>query len=287
MERRLLRIVLPLLLCAPLLTAQTVLVEDYRFGDFSEAVALSVDQFGGVFVVDAGASSIYKYDIRGGKLGEFGGAGWDNTQFDRPSGIDASLGLAVYVSDEGNNRVARFDRGLHFMAALSGDAGSLEQGFGYPLDVVNSALEDLYVLDGENHRVIAFSGFNRVTDVFGDIASGDGRLTDPVAMAMGGSRLYVLESHRVAAFDLFGNFLFAFGSGHFDKARGITASGKGVLVVTDDALHFFQTDGTFIRTIERNAMVLAGDSGVFRDAAYTPRFLLLLTNRSCIIFPNN
>lgn len=287
MSRLLHRIVLPLLLCAPVLTAQPILVEDYRFGDFTDAMSLSVDQFGGVYIIDAGASTISKYDIRGGLMGETGGMGWDETQFDRPRGIDASLGLAVYVADEGNNRISRFDRGLHFMAALNGDAGDLGQSFGYPLDVVNSSFEDLFVLDGENNRIIALSGFYRVTDVFGDIASGEGRLTEPVAMAMGGRSLFVLEAHRVAAFDFFGNYLYAFGQGTFENARGIAATTEQVVVVADDALHFFRIDGTFSYTVPRRSIVLAGDSEPFRDAAYTPRFLLLLTQRSCIIFPNN
>ncbi len=264
------------------------MVEEYRFGDFTDAEALSVDQFGHIYVVDGGSARILKCDMTGSTVAEVGGYGWDETQFDRPTGIDARLGIAVYVADYGNNRISRFDRGLRFMAALGGENAAADPGFGYPLDVVNSSLEQLFVLDGENNRVLAMSGFRSVAQVFGGIEAGEGRLREPVAMAADDSKyLYVLESDRVVAFDLFGNFLFHFGSAHISDAQGITVHDGRVLVVTPDALHWYSAKGDFLRSVTRAEMVLAGDSGEFRDAAYTVPFLLILTQRSCILFPNN
>ncbi|MDT8322821.1 MAG: NHL repeat-containing protein [Bacteroidota bacterium] len=269
-------------------TAPRPMIEEYRFGNFTDATALSVDQFGHVYIVDKGDATVRKFDMRGKLAAEVGGAGWEDTQFDRPSGIDARLGLAVYVADYGNDRVARYDRGLRFMAALRGDDITGDGRFGYPLDVANSSLEQLFVLDGENNRVLALSGFRNVERVFGGIEAGEGRLTDPVAIATDDSRyLYVLESGRVAAFDLFGNFLFHFGSGLFADAEGITASDGRVLVITPDALHLFSARGDHRHSVTRAEMVLAGESGPFRDAAYTVPFLLILTKQSCILFPNN
>jgi DNA-binding beta-propeller fold protein YncE len=279
-----------LLLISPLQdsAAQQPMVEEYRFGSFTEAEALSLDQFGNVYVVDGNRSTVLKFDLHGTLLAEVGGSGWDDTQFDRPTGIDAGLGIAVYVADYGNNRITRFDRGLHFTASLGGDDAAADPGFGYPLDVLNSSFEQLFVLDGENNRVLSLSGFNRVTQVFGGMESGEGRLSEPVALALDGSRhLYVLESGRVAAFDLFGNFLFHFGSDQFSDAQGISVHKGRVLVVTPDALHQYATDGEFLHTVTREQMVLAGECGEFRDATYTAPFLLLLTERSCILFPDN
>jgi hypothetical protein len=293
--RVLLALVASLLLLPPQAGAQdaaaqppAALIEEYRFGSFTDATALSVDAFGQVYIVDRGDATVRTFSLRGEMAAEVGGPGWDDTQFDRPSGIDARLGLAVYVADYGNNRVSRFDRGLRFMAALRGDDMSGDHGFGYPLDVANSSLEQMFILDGENNRVLALSGFRSVERNFGGIESGEGRLSDPVALATDDSRyLYVLETGRVVAFDLFGNFLFHFGSGQFSDAEGITVYGGQVLVVTPDALHFFSSRGEHRRSITREQMVLAGESGAFRDAAYTVPFLLILTQQSCILFPNN
>ncbi|MBR9976796.1 MAG: hypothetical protein KFH87_01800, partial [Bacteroidetes bacterium] len=91
-------------------------VEEYRFGSFVSAEAISTDQFGNIFIADAGTSVVYKFDIQGKQLAEVGGPGWGSQQFDRPTGIDAQLGIAVYVADMGNSRISRFDRDLNFMA---------------------------------------------------------------------------------------------------------------------------------------------------------------------------
>ncbi len=264
------------------------LVEEYRFGSFVSAEAVSVDPFGNVFVADAGTSTLRKFDIRGRQLAEVGGPGWDNEQFDRPTGIEARPGIAIYVADMGNNRISRFDRDLHFMAALDGADGTIDPGFGYPLDVAQSAFEQLFVLDGENNRVLAMSGFKTVNRVFGDIASGDGRLQEPVALATDGDKLlYVLESGRIAVFDYFGNYLRQFGRGVFTDAQGLALLPGRLLVVTPDALHFFTPAGDHLRSIERSGMVLAGDTGEFRDAVWSSPFLLILTTHSCILFPTN
>lgn len=264
------------------------IVEEYRFGSFLSAEAISTDQFGNVFVADAGAMVIHKFDIRGKQLAEVGGPGWGSQQFDRPTGIDARLGIAVYVADMGNNRISRFDRDLNFMATLDGDDGSIDPGFGYPVDVAQSALEQMFILDSENNRILALRGFGHVERVFGGIDAGPGRLRDPVALATGTEeRLYVLESGRVVMFDYFGNFLGYFGNDLFTDAQGLTVTPRGILVVTPDTLYLFAAEGDHLRTIPRSSLVFASDAGEFRDAIYTRIFLLILTTHSCILFPTN
>ncbi|MFA6233179.1 MAG: NHL repeat-containing protein [Bacteroidota bacterium] len=263
------------------------MVEEYRFGTFVAAEAISTDHFGNIFIADAGTSTLQKFDIRGQKLTEVGGPGWDNERFDRPMGVDASPGIAVYVADMGNNRISRFDRDLHFMAALNGDDENIGPGFGYPMDVAQSSLEQLFILDGENGRVLAVSGFKAVDRVFGDIGSGDGRLQNPVALATDGAKmLYVLESGRVVVFDYFGNFIRQFGRGILSDAKGLAVTADITLVVSPDTLHFFSPAGDHLRSVDRMGMILAGETGQFRDAIYTSPFLLILTTHSCILFPS-
>lgn len=262
------------------------LVEDFRFGAFTSAEALSVDVFGNVFVLDAGASVLRKFDASGRALAEVGGPGWDSQQFDRPTGVDARTGIAVYVADMGNSRVTRFDRDLGFMATLRGDDGGIDPGFAYPVDVAQSPLEQLFILDGENSRVLALRGFNTVERVFGGIESGAGRLQDPVALATdGGTLLYVLESDRVVVFDYFGNYLRQFGRGRVQDAQGIAVLPQGLLVVTPETLHLFAPDGEHRRDIGRADLVLAAPAEEFRDAAATPKHFILLTTHHCILFP--
>lgn len=271
-----------------LLMAQNpeVLVEDYRFGAFGSARSVAVDQFDRIFVTDAQASTVSRYTLNGTREVEIGGPGWNDTQLYEPRGVDASLGIAVYVADWGNHRIVRYDRNLNVQSTYStADDPSSEVRFGYPLDVVSSEFEDLYILDGENQRVISSRGFSKVTNVFGGIESGDGRLHDPVAMAIDRKhRLFVLEPGRVVVFDSFGNFTGAFGEGAFSDARGIAAAEDRILVVASDALLLFRGDGSLLREWSRETMVLAARTGEFRDAVMLRDRILLLTEESVIIF---
>ncbi len=276
-----------MLLCAAFTAhAQDVLVEDYRFGDFQSAHSVAVDQFGHVYISDAGNALLRKFTLKGELLAEMGGPGWSTGQFDQLRGIDASLGIAIYAADRGNRRIVRLDRDLNVVGSLSGE--TLTDGFGFPVDVTASSFETLYILDSENSRVVAVNGFTSVQLTFGGIEAGPGRLREPLAMAQGaGDRLYVLESGRVVVFDLFGGYRFQFGEQILHEARGIAATSERVAVVTTTALHLFSAAGELLATYDRERFVLAGIGQEFRDVAFSPGFLLLLTHRSCIIIPVN
>jgi hypothetical protein len=273
-------------LAAGVAQAQDMLVEEYRFGEFESAHAVALDQFGHVYVSDAASSMLRKFNIKGELLAEMGGHGWGGTQFDQLRGIDASLGVAVYAADRGSRRIVRLDRDLNVVGALSGEDGTVDVG--YPVDVTASTFETLYILDGENARVLAVNGFSSVARSFGGIEAGEGRLRNPVAMAQAGSDLlYVLEAERVVAFDLFGSYRFHFGVGQLRDARGIAVSGERVAVVLPDALLLYSVAGELLSKFDRTAMVLASAGQEFRDIAFGRNFLLILTERSCILIPVN
>ncbi len=283
------RLAIWILLAAATVSAargQDMLVEEYRFGDFQSAHAVAIDQFGNVFVSDAGSSLLRKFSMKGELLAEVGGHGWGSTQFDQLRGIDASLGIAIYAADRGNRRVVRLDRDLNVVGSLSGESGSAD--FGFPVDVAASSFETLFILDSENSRVAAVNGFSSVAHTFGGIEAGPGRLHEPVALTQVGSELLcVLEHERVVVFDLFGSYRFHFGEGVLRDARGISAAGDRIAVITKTELHIFSTAGELLATIGRDKMALGGAVQEFRDIAYGPDFLLILTNRTCILIPVN
>jgi hypothetical protein len=273
-------------LAAGVARAQDMLVEDYRFGEFEAAHAIALDQFGHVYISDAGSSLIRKFSIKGELLAEMGGHGWGGAQFDQLRGIDASLGVAVYAADRGNRRIVRLDRDLNVVGSLSGESGGAD--FGYPIDVTASTFETLFILDGENARVVAVNAFSSVVRSFGGIDAGDGRLRNPVALAQAGSeRLYVLEAERVVVFDLFGSYRFHFGVGQLRDARGIAVSGERVAVVLPDGLLLYSEAGELLAKFDTTGMALASTGQEFRDIAFGRDFLLILTERSCILIPVN
>jgi DNA-binding beta-propeller fold protein YncE len=264
-----------------------VLVEEFRFGDFRRAHRIESDPFGNIFVSDAVSHSVHKYGPDGRRIALAGGPGWSASQFDQPAGIDAALGVAVYVADRGNNRIVRLDKDLNVMGVFSTrDDPSAESSFGEPLDVVITKLENMFILDGENSRVVTTSGFATVDRVFGGVDGGQGRLRKPLAMARGeDDRLYVLEADRVAAFDTFGNYIFSFAYKLFDDAKGIACSKGRVAVVTSSDLFIFTAEGMPEQRFSRELFVFAGETGPFEDVAMTDTRLYILTAREALVFP--
>ena len=286
-------------LCAasPALRAQenSVLVEDYRFGNFTNATSIEIDVFGSVLVSDAGAHLLRKFQQDGTPAEQAGGQGWGPNQFDEPRGIDAHLGLVVYVADKGNHRIVRLDRSLNALGSFStqdnptSDAQSgNDASFGSPLDVVITKLENLAILDGDNARVVMTSGFATVDKTFGGMESGEGRLRQPLAMARtNDDMLHVLEAKRVVVFDSFGNFRFAYAYNIFEDAKGISFHNGRVAVVTPAGLYLFKADGTYEARWTRERFALAGATAPFADVAMTDERIFLLTATTVLVFTHS
>ena len=263
-----------------------VFVEDFRFGTFISASNIEVDPFGMVYVSDAGTHMLGKFTSDGQPLAFVGGRGWGVDEFDHPSGIDAQLGIVLYVADRENHRVIRLDKNLHAVGSFSTkNAPSPELSFGSPRDVVLTSMGNLLVLDGENGRICSTSGFAIVEQSFGGVESGEGRLRSPIALSrFTDDRITVLESDRICMFDAFGNYIFSTAYNIFEDARGIACHKNRVAVVTPSELHIFKADGTLEKSYTRNRFVFAGETGAFQDVAMTDTRMYILTAKSVLVF---
>ncbi len=235
-----------LLLCVPGLQAQdTLFVEESFFGSFGNAARIAVDASGTIYVLDDARHTLSLFSERGTHQRLVGGYGWDATTLDRPTGV-ATDGLTIYVSDYGNHRIVRYDRNLVFLSALSTRDTSISSAqFGYPLGLALSKQGDLFVLDGENLRVVQFDSRSGFVRSFGSLEAGEGRLQRPLEVAVSeDDKVLVLEPDRIAQFDYAGNFLSSIGRGTFTGAKGMAVGRRGIMVVANDTLHLFDSKGS-------------------------------------------
>jgi DNA-binding beta-propeller fold protein YncE len=132
--------------------------ETFSVGSFERATHIFAGKQGAIYVLDADQNKIFYFSDITQIPKSIGGFGWSAGSFDRPTGI-ATDGINVYVSDYGNHRIQRFDRNLNYISSFStrDTSGQADMRFGYPLDVALSELGDLFVLDGENLRVLKFN----------------------------------------------------------------------------------------------------------------------------------
>ena len=271
-----------LLLSAIILRAEapdTMLVEQKALGSFQRATRLITNPQGWIYVLDAERNLAILMKAEEEPSSSVGGYGWSSTTFDQPTGL-ATDGLNLYVADRGNHRLMRFDRSLNFISSfVTRDTSLLAARFGSPLGVALSRLGDLFVLDGENLRVVKFAANMQYERSFGDIDDERSRLRQPVKILISpDDRVLVLESDRLLEFDYFGQYLRAIGSGSFHDARGFCFVRGGIIVVTPTTLCWFDDRGDLLREIPATEIASGTPIGGMEDVVGGADRLLLLTS---------
>ncbi|MBI4419068.1 MAG: hypothetical protein HY563_09830, partial [Ignavibacteriales bacterium] len=154
----------------------------------------------------------------------------------------------------------------------------------YPVGVALSKQGDLFILDGENVRVLKFDRRSSFERTFGGREAGPGRLTSPVEILVTmQDQVLVLEDDRIIEFDFAGNFVRTIGGGMISAARGFGETADGVAVVTADVLWFFDRNGSPLTRIEI-PMIVASVSLDPADVAVLHDRVYLLTRESVVAF---
>jgi len=280
---------IPLLLAAATTfwfgSPDTLLVGEKTVGTFQHATRVVSSPQGWVYVIDAERNLVVSIDAEGVPRSSVGGYGWSPTAFDLPTGVSTD-GLNLYVSDHGNHRIQRFDRSLNFISSFSTrDTSFLAARFGYPLGLALSRLGDLFVIDGENLRVLKFDAVLRFERSFGGIEDERSTLRNPLKIMIAPDDLvYVLEPGRLLAFDYFGHFVRAIGASVVENAKGFCLYRGGVIVVAPDRLFWFNDRGEHSRTVLSREILSDPPLGSMEDvASLGERLLVLTTSRLHII----
>lgn len=265
-------------------TADTLLQEEYVLGPFTSATRCVVSPQGWIYVSDAEDHRVYRFTSLTAQPRSVGGFGWGTTSFDRPIGL-ATDGLSLYVADNNNHRIQRFDRNLNFLSTFSTrDTNVARARFGFPTGVALSRQGDLFVLETENPRVLKFTPQLQLERAFGGIESERARLQQPVKILVSREdRVYVLEPHRIVEFDYFGNLVRTIGDGVLHNARGFDADTQGLLVVTDDVLYRFSLDGRKTAELPVSAILASVPLAPLRDVVLLNDRLLLLTAHHLVV----
>ena len=137
---------------------------------------LDVDIYGNIYILNTDRNTLKLFAKDRSLKREVGGSGWENDQFDRPSGLWARNGIDVFVADYGNHRIQRFDRHLSYVSTLyARENPDPDERFGYPTDVAVSRLGDLFICDSENSRIVKVNRFTQVERTFGGFSAGNYR----------------------------------------------------------------------------------------------------------------
>lgn len=193
-------------------TSDSVLVMDKEVTDFQSAVSITTDAKENIYVLDAGSNQVIKYGSYLDYKKRNGKQGWAEGQFDSPTSIDGSSGLDIFVTDGKNRRIQRLDLELNPVTSLKTNLIDFPADLQFNTPVATLVLnsKELYVIDGDNNRIIVYKDGRTPTEIFGDYRSGKGQLERPVKILKDDKNfVYVLDKEQKAIirFDNLGNYI--------------------------------------------------------------------------------
>ena len=205
-------------------------------GMFWDPGGISVDPLGAVYIADTGNHRIQRLDPDGRFVSQMGRFGWGPEDLNGPTDVCARSALRIYIADAGNRRLQILDHGLNVVSSLprGGEGGA--SGLNTFVSVVGTAGGHVYVVDGENDRVLGLDPDGIVDRTFGGFGGGDERLRRPTDLAIGRrGEVFVCDSgnHRIVRFDAFGTFREAFGEQALLEPEGLDVSEEGAIFVAD------------------------------------------------------
>ena len=266
---------------------------------FEEARSLGVDPNQILYVADARESTVTVVTPDGRVLVTLGGRGAEAGAFDEPADVDPTNGLEIFVADAGNGRVQHFSRNGKYVEALpigrvdpgnrtsarqplfdSGRNGSDARADGRPIAVASTPNGDVYVLDAREKVVVRFDRQRRPEPFAGGFDARQGRLVDPVAMAVSDRAVFVADAGigGIIIYDRFGT----------PDGRIRLAQIPRSLTMVGDDLWAVCADRIFI--IDPNRQQIMGQIPVqldepIVDAARVDRTLALLTPTRLVLVP--
>lgn len=266
---------------------------------FGEARRLGVDPNQVLYVADVRESTVTAVTPDGRVLVTLGGRGTEAGAFDEPADVDPTNGLEIFVADAGNGRVQHFSRNGKYVEALpigrvdpgnrtsarqpifdTGRNGSDARADGRPIAVASMPNGDVFVLDARENAVVRFDRQRRPEPFAGGFDARQGRLVEPVAMAVSDRAVFVADAGigGIVIYDRFGT-----PDGRIRLAqtpRSLTMVGNDLWAVLDDQ----------ILIIDPSRQQVIGQIPVrldepLVDAARVDRTLALLTPTRLVLVP--
>jgi DNA-binding beta-propeller fold protein YncE len=181
--------------------------DGWKFGRVS---SVAVDKAGEVYVFQRGekADPIVVFDSEGRYL-----RSWGRGMFGNEHGMRADPDGNIWVTDNGDHQVFKFDRKGELLLTLGvkGEAGEDEKHFDRPTDLAFAPNGDIYIADGYgNARVVKISKTGKYISTWGTYGSGPGQFNTVHSIGVDSKgTVYVAdrENNRIQIFDPNGKYL--------------------------------------------------------------------------------
>lgn len=211
----------------------------------NDASSLYITPDNELFLVEAGANRILKFDKNGARLDSLGRMGFGDYRFDRPYDVDATNGLKIYVSDYNNHRIQIFDRRLQYLAMVDLTDITVFGRTYRPTRIAVNAFGELFVLDEEQESLLKFDRNGRFE--FSIDLRSTGIRDMPVSMAVSGDIIFLADPaggviHLVSESGSYERFV-----GGMDPVHALAAYGDTVWAASGKIIYELDRRGRVIR----------------------------------------
>lgn len=222
-------------------------------GYFKNAISITTDFIGNIYVLDYESCEIIKYNNDLKELKRIGKKGWGNGEFFNPTHIDGTGGLNLFVSDKMNSRIQVFDLNLGFVNAILTDIESIDERFRIKKPICSILInsQDLYVIDGDDPRVVIFTNQKTPTLYFGSYQSGKVSLVRPKKMVKDSKNIiYIFDETRsqILKYDNFGGYI---SSINLENIVSLCVYNDFIYILTKSSIYIYSSEkSAFIEEIQ-------------------------------------
>lgn len=244
-------------------------------------VGLAIDSRGVMYCVDEGNKRVIQFGSDLVPLREFGGPGAAPGLLGKPSFITVDNDLNLIISDEGNQRLSRYNSKLNFVdESPFYDSEDLLK-FGYPSGVGITNYGEVWVADYQQNRVAVFDNVGNFDKFVGDFGYTGQQLKNPRKIITDKKKRFIVcdaGNSRLVIYDEYGNFSKAVDNGEFVSPSAAFAAADGIWVLDSKTGMLFFLNNKY-ESIFSAGPIIPGDEKKLNS----PSDIIILPDKKVVI----
>ncbi len=274
-----------LLLVVSLYSQEESVVQIELSSIIDQPITFAIDNENNYYILEEKRNKLIKINREGDLLFEIGGYGWGQLEFDNPISVATFDGLNIFVSDQYNNRIQRFNKNLDYISSLKTDQPpNIGEAYKYPTLIAVDRFMNLFVYDNENKRMLKYDNKNNLIKAFGGFNEYKGVIKNPKKINIGEEdEVLVLDDEGLKIFNNWGIFINEF---ILNKdILSVSTHKSSIYLLYDDHMDVIDKKGEVIKSQKLQNMLLEKSDELFVDMLIKSNRIHFLTNKNIFILP--
>ncbi|MFC1880972.1 6-bladed beta-propeller [Thermodesulfobacteriota bacterium] len=231
---------------------------------FSWPTDVATDSDGHVYVSDTLNNRIQKFTTDGQLVAKWPIVEFQEFELEWPVAIavgeDGFVYVVAWVKNGGYSSILKLSSSGQIVGKIGNYAGQFSSGWHYPLGIDLDNVGNIYVANGENHRIDKLDPDGTLIETWGSLGSGDGQFDDPTGIAVDrqNNYVYILDTRnlRIQKFNTDGDYQAQWeciDSLPAYAAFGVAVDKQGYVYVrntTNGEIRKYSNNGTLVQTLQ-------------------------------------